>query len=257
MTNLHGSFLWYELLTSDPDAAGKFYGDVIGWESRSANQEGMDYRLFSASGSDIGGYMALPPEAADCGAKPGWLGYIAVDDVDASVERITAAGGKVQMPAMDIEGVGRMAMVADPQGVPFYVMRGLSDETSDAFDPQQMGHCAWNELSTSDQVGALAFYGEQFGWTKGDVLPMGDAGDYQFIHLGEEMIGAVMTNPPEAPPPAWTFAFNIPDIDEGVAKVTNGGGTIVYGPVEVPGDAMVVVAVDPQGAKFSLVAPKS
>lgn len=253
MPNLHGSFIWYELLTSDPDAAAAFYGDVIGWTAADAGQEGMDYRIFLARGTAIAGHMKLPVEAAEAGARTGWLGYIGVDDVDGTVASIAAKGGGMRMPALDIEGVGRIAMVADPQGVPFYIMRGASDEASRAFETATPGHCSWNELSTPDLAGALAFYTGQFGWEKGDVMPMGEMGDYQFVNHGGGMIGAVMTNPPGGPPPSWKFAFNVPAIDTAASKIAGGGGIVHYGPSEVPGGDWVVVASDPQGAMFMVV----
>src|SRR5690349_11021133 len=131
--NPHGSFIWYELLTADPDSAAAFYGEVLGWSAAGAGQPGIDYRIFSANGSPVGGHMKLPDGAEEFGMRPGWLGYVGVDDVDRTVESIEAAGGKVHMPAMDMDGVGRIALVADPQGIPFYVMRGASDEASDSF----------------------------------------------------------------------------------------------------------------------------
>jgi hypothetical protein len=254
--NPHGSFIWYELLAPDPDAAAAFYRDVMGWTAVSAGQPGVDYRIFSADGSPVAGHMKLPDGAARLGMRPGWLGYVGVDDVDSAIAGIETAGGKVLMPAMDMEGVGRMALVADPQGVPFYVMRGESDESSAAFAPMKAGHCNWNELSTPDQEGALGFYTGQFGWEKGDVMPMGEMGGYQFIHHGGGMIGAIMTNAPGRRP-AWKFAFGVPDIDRAAAKIAAGGGTIDYGPVEVPGGAFAVMAVDPQGAAFMVVGPRS
>ncbi|HEY0625379.1 MAG TPA: VOC family protein [Allosphingosinicella sp.] len=255
MRNTHGSFIWYELLTSDPDAAARFYGDVIGWRAENANQPGMDYRFFYAGHEGIAGHMKLPLEAADAGARPVWLGYIGVEDVDETVAGIEAAGGRVQMPAMDIEGVGRMAMVADAQGIPFYVMRGFSDQPSTSFG-NEPGHCAWNELSTSDQDGALTFYTSLFGWEKGDAMPMGEMGDYQFINLGGEMIGAIMRAPAEGPPPMWRYYFQVEDIDASTASVTAGGGTVHHGPHEIPGGNFMIIASDPQGAMFGAVGPR-
>jgi hypothetical protein len=78
-------------------------------------------------------------------------------------------------------------------------------------------------------------------------------GDYQFINHNGAMIGAVMTNPPGRDRPAWKFAFNVPDIDAAAEKIKSGGGAIQYGPVEVPGGDMVVMASDPQGAAFMAV----
>lgn len=255
MPNPHGSFIWYELLTSDADAAAAFYRDVIGWTAASAGQPGVDYRLFAANDGPVAGHMKLPNGAADAGMRPGWLGYIGVDDVDSAVTKLTQAGGSVHMPAMTLDGVGRMAMVADPQGAPFYVMRGASEEASKSF-AQGNGHCAWNELVTTDQAAALAFYAAIFGWEKGDAMPMGEMGDYQFINLGGEMIGAVMTRPAGGPPPMWNFYFQVPDIDAAAEAAKTGGGAILYGPVEIPGGNFAAQATDPQGAAFGLVGPR-
>lgn len=256
MPNPHGSFIWYELLTTDPDAAAAFYGGVIGWTAQSAEQPGVDYRIFSAQGTAVAGHMALPRGAAEAGMRPGWLGYIGVDDVDAAVAKITAADGSVHMPAMDLQGVGRMAMVVDPQGVSFYVMRGASEEESTSFAPMKEAHCSWNELVTTDQGAALAFYIDQFGWKKGDAMPMGEMGEYRFINHGGGMIGAVMTCPPDGPPPMWRFYFRVPDIDATAERIKANGGAIIYGPVEIPGGEFAVNATDPQDAVFGLVGPR-
>ena len=252
MTNPHGSFIWYELLTSDADAAQAFYGKVVGWTAAPFAEGANDYRVLSApDGQGIGGLMTMPCEA---GMGPAWLGYIGVDDVDATVAGIEAAGGRVDMPAKDMEGVGRIAMVADPQGVSFYVMKGASPEPSHAFATDVHGHCCWNELSTTDQGAALAFYSGLFGWTDGGGMPMGEAGTYQFINQGDQMIGAMMPRTDGAPP-LWTFYFEVPDIEVAAASVAAEGGTVHYGPAEVPGGDRIIVASDPQGAMFGLVGP--
>ena len=117
MPNPHGSFIWYELMTTDAAAAGRFYGEVVGWTVGERGVSGVsDYRIFSAGEAAVAGLMTLPAGAAEGGMRPGWFGYIGVDDVDAAVAGITAAGGAIHMPAMDLPGVGRLAMVADPQG---------------------------------------------------------------------------------------------------------------------------------------------
>src|SRR3546814_13219380 len=104
--NPHGSFIWYELLATDPDAAADFYGKVVGWKTRDSGQPGIDYRLFSAPDADIGGLLkrseAMPP--------PVWLGYIGVDDVDAAVAKIKPVGGDVHLPPTDIPNVGRFGI---------------------------------------------------------------------------------------------------------------------------------------------------
>jgi uncharacterized protein len=262
MTNKQGDFIWYELMTSDADAAGDFYGKVVGWNSTVSGQPGMDYRFFfSGDGSDtkngVGGYMAITRDMAAGGARPGWLTYICVDDVDASARSIKAAGGAVHMPPMDIDGVGRMAMVADPQGAPFYIMRGASDETSHAFAKYapKLGHCAWNELCSSDPASAWKFYGGQFGWTRDGEMDMGPLGKYEFIK-SDVGIGAIMPKMPEVPVSMWSFYFRVAEIDAAVELIKANGGTVFADPIEIPGGEFSLNATDPQGAMFGLVGPR-
>ena len=156
------------------------------------------------------------------------------------------------MPADDIPDVGRIAMVTDPQGNPFYVMRGAVDRVSTSFDPEKAGHAAWNELQTSDLDAAKKFYPDVFGWTLGEVMPMGEMGDYQFIEHGGRMIGAMM-NAPTGAPTGWGFAFHSGDVDTAVERIRELGGKINQGPMEVPGDQRAVMAADPEGVAFMLV----
>ena len=258
--NPEGTPIWYELMTADPDASKAFYDNVIGWTIEARPSGPMDYRMIdSGNGGQVGGVMRLTEEMIAGGAKPTWLFYIGVDDVDASIAKIEAAGGSVLMPAWDIPGIGRLAMVADPQGISFYIMRGASDASSTAFERTGMGKCNWNELSTPDQAGANAFYATVFGWTYPDKMPMGPLGDYVFIQAGDQTIGATMqTIPPGQPnaqPSAWQFYFRAPDIEAAAAKVTAQGGTVHAGPMEVPGGDRIIVASDPHGVMFGVVGP--
>jgi uncharacterized protein len=260
MTNKHGDFIWYELMTLDADAATAFYSVVLGWTvARSANPE-MDYREIQACDGDfVGGMLALSPEKIAGGAHPAWVGYVAVDDVDTSVARIDAARGKTIMPAHDLKGVGRFAMVAYPQGVPFYVMKSATGEKSLAFseDKPRPGHCAWNELSTTDTAAAVEFYTTQFGWKQQGDMDMGPMGKYLFLHHGPGLIGAIMPKMPQMPMPAWTYYFRVPDIDAAVVTIRERGGTILQDPIEIPGGDFSLSALDPQGTGFTLVGART
>ncbi|HVF93806.1 MAG TPA: VOC family protein [Sphingomonas sp.] len=256
MSNPHGTPIWYELLTPDVAASKAFYDDVIGWTiSGRSDQPGMDYRMIAIDpGSFVGGVMPLSAEMMSGGAKPTWLFYIGVDDVDATVAKVAAAGGSIKMAPFDIPGAGRAAMVADPQGIPFYVMRGASDAASTAWDRTGMGKCNWNELSTPDQQGAHAFYAAVFGWSYPDRMSMGEMGDYVFIDAAGETIGATMGRS-DGQPTGWQFYFRTPDIESAADRVRAGGGSVHAGPMDVPGGDRVIVASDPHGIGFGVVGP--
>ena len=269
MTNHHGDFIWYELMTTDAEAARDFYQGVVGWDIEAKASGPMDYRMISSSEGPVAGLMPITPDMANGGARPAWLGYVAVDDVDAMAASVTEGGGAVHMPPHDLEGVGRFAFVADPQGAMVYIMKpvppaGDPDATSNSFsyDKPRIGHCAWNELATSDPAGALHFYGQRFGWVKDGEMDMGPMGTYQFLRHtgrsdgsvpGQGMLGAVMPKPPQMPVSAWTYYFRVADIDAAVAQIESRGGKVIHGPVEIPGGDFSLNGIDPQAAFFGLV----
>jgi hypothetical protein len=252
MPNQHGDFVWYELLTSDAAAAKTFYDTVVGWDIEATASNPMNYRMIRSGNGHAGGVMELNAQMREGGAKPTWLGYVGVDDVDATVAKAESLGGKAMMPPFDLPGVGRIAMIADPQGIPLYVMRGESDEESTAFSPDEPGRGAWNELSTTDLESARSFYPELFGWSLGDVMPMGEMGDYQFIEQSGRMIGAMM-KARSGGQPSWNYCFRTDSVDRGHEAIESGGGTVTFGPAEVPGGDRVVQAFDPEGAAFMIV----
>ena len=254
MRNRHGDFIWYELMTSDPKTAGAFYRAVIGWSLDKFADPASGYQVFSANDTPVAGLMRTPPEAAGNGAHPSWFGYIGVDDVDATAQRMAEAGGIMHMEPRSIPDVGRFAMLSDPQGAALYIMRGEPDQASAAFDARASGHCQWNELATSDPDAALSFYEKHFGWQKAQTMPMGDLGDYQMFQQNGVDIGAVM-KAQSGMPSAWLFYFGVEDIDAATTAIAANGGQIHHGPADVPGGSRIIVATDPQGAMFGLVGP--
>lgn len=251
-----GKFCWVELLTSDVAAAEAFYGDVIGWTCSAAGTSAPHYRIFSMDGHGAAGLMELPAEAKAQGARPSWMGYIHTPDVDAEVASIVAAGGQVYRPADTIPGMGRFAVVADPQGAAFALWTDLSGAAHPEIPPMAPGHVAWRELFTDDVEKAFVFYAEKFGWTKAEALDMGPMGVYQLFATGGPTAGGMMRRPEHMPQPFWNFYHAVPELDAAIGRVEKGGGKVVNGPHEVPGGAWVVQCLDPQGAFFSLVAGK-
>jgi len=255
MPNKQGEFIWYELMTPDIEGARAFYEAVVGWKiGDKSDMPGMDYRMINAPDAMVGGVMAIDADMMSKGAKPVWVGYIGVDDVDASVQAIKDAGGTIHMGPTDIAGAGRLAMATDPQGGLFYVMRGdVEDGTSTAFSAEAVGHCAWNELSIPDQKAAHSFYEGVFGWTNPESMPMGEMGDYRFLYVGDLRIGATVQQKDR--PAYWLHYFNVASINAAVETTKAKGGAIHMGPHEVPGGGHIVIGTDPQGAQFALVGP--
>ena len=118
-----GTVAWTELLTTDPEAAAKFYGELFGWTHESMDMPLGAYGLFKRGDQFAGGMMPMPPQAD---SRPNWLPYFAVASADAAVARIASLGGTPMMEPMDIQEWGRMAVAQDPTGAFFAVLENKS-----------------------------------------------------------------------------------------------------------------------------------
>ncbi|MGC4029312.1 MAG: VOC family protein [Steroidobacteraceae bacterium] len=264
MSNAPGSFIWYELMTTDANAAAKFYGAVMGWKIPASAaphpSNGQDYRMIVRSdGGSAGGVLQLTEQMCAQGARPLWLGYLHVKDVNTACAAIQTDGGKVLMPKMTLP-VGQIAMVADPMGTPFYVMMpvppaGQPDATSDVFDTRAAQRVRWNELASPDLDRARTFYAKHFGFAFNEAMSMGPNGDYCFIDHDGQRIGAVMQKTADSPMAAWLFYFAVPSVTAARHAIESGGGKVLMGAHEVPGGDWIIVAMDPQGAAFGVVGP--
>jgi uncharacterized protein len=256
MVNSHGRFVWYELLTTDMDAAKAFYAEVVGWGTQDASKPGMAYTLFTAGGTSVSGLMRLSEDARKLGLRPSWLGYVGVNDVDATADRIKDLGGAVHVPPTDIPNISRFSVAVDPQMATIALFKWLEGGQAQPAALDAPGGVGWHELLAADWEKAWAFYGDLFGWQKAEA-DTGAMGTYQLFSAGGQTIGGMFTKPPTEPVPFWLYYFNIGDIDSAIKRVKAGGGAILNGPIEVPGDRWIAQCTDPQGAIFALVGKRS
>jgi uncharacterized protein len=251
VVNSLGHFAWYELITTDMEAAKAFYTKVMGWGTQDASAPGRAYILFTAGKALVSGLMDLPEDARKTGGKPCWVGYVGVNDVDAATERVKRLGGAVQVPPTDIPNISRFSVFADPQTATLALVKSLNPDHEQPAEMSAPGRVGWHELLATDWEKALAFYGELFDWQKADA-DIDATGTYQLFSAGGRTIGGMLTKPPTAPVPFWLYYFNIGDIDAAAKRVTAGGGRILDGPLELPGGTWIVQCTDPQGATFAL-----
>jgi len=183
VVNYHGRFVWYELITTDIKAAQAFYTKVVGWGTLDVSMPGMAYSLFTVGEASVTGLMNLPGNERTLGAKPRWIGYVGVDDVDATADRVEQLGGAVHVPPTDVLNFHRFAVVADPQMATFALFHWLRPGQELRAELDKPGRVGWHELLAADREKALAFYGELFGWQKVEVI-VGAMGTYQLFSAG-------------------------------------------------------------------------
>jgi predicted enzyme related to lactoylglutathione lyase len=257
MVNYHGRFVWYELTTSDVDAAKAFYTELLGWGTQDASMPDMAYTVFTVGRASVSGLLNLPEDAKKKGERPSWIGYVGVNDVDATADRAKQLGGAVQVPPTDIPNISRFSVVADPQTARLALLKWLQPGPEQTDEPGARGPVGWHELLAADWEEAWAFYGKLFGWQKAgtDTDPMGT---YQLFSAGGPTLGGMVTKPAKMLDPFWLYYFNVGDIDAAVKRVQAGHGEILEGPLEVLGnDRWIVHCTDPQGAMFALVGKRS
>jgi predicted enzyme related to lactoylglutathione lyase len=247
-----GRFVWYDLMTTDPDAAPKFYAAIAGWGTQQwsgANSAMPPYTMWTVGQTPIGGLMQLPDQAARMGAPPHWLAYIATTDVDATVKQAQKLGGKVLREPMDIPTVGRFAVLADPQGAVFAPFASSNAPGPDV--PPKVGEFSWHELATTDHAKAFDFYTTLFGWERTNAMDMGEMGTYQMYGRDGKELGG-MFNAPSGIPPHWLFYIMVDSADRVAKRVKELGGKVLNGPMDIPGGGRIAQCLDPQGAAFAL-----
>jgi predicted enzyme related to lactoylglutathione lyase len=244
-----GTFIWADLATSDQTAAKAFYTGLFDWEIEDMPVgDGVSYSMCSRDGKLVSAIAPQQQAQAEAGVPPLWNSYISVESADDTAVRAKELGADVHAEPFDVMGAGRMAVIADPQGA--YFMIWEKRDHHGAALVNSPGALCWNELSSPDPAASAAFYSALFGW---EVTPMeGMPMAYFVIKNGGRSNGGIVEAQPGVPP-NWLVYFATEEIDAGVAKAEQLGGTKLSGPHDI-GIAMFAVMADPQGATFALYA---
>lgn len=260
----HGVPCWIDTWQPDADSAVEFYKGVFGWQAEDTMPEGVDGRHYMCrlDGRDVAAIASRPEDASDVTA---WTTYVWVDDVEATVAKVTGAGGTVVKAPFDALDGGRIAIVADPAGAVLGIWRPGEHRGADLVN--EPGAWSMSHLSTDDTEAAKRFYDEAFGW------------DSETFGVGEQemtlwKVPGYVGGRPEQPvsrdvvatmgpagenadaPPRWGIDFWITGIDGAAERVAELGGRVLVEPYDIPGLGMRQgVFTDPQGATFSLTQP--
>ncbi|RDV08032.1 VOC family protein [Arthrobacter sp. RT-1] len=254
---------WVDTEQPDVEAAKEFYGGLFGWTFEDVMPPGAPGRYLIArlDGQDVGGL------AGGAGGTTAWNTYVAVDDADAAVNRLAAAGAKVLSPPEDAGEGGRSAVLADPQGVVFRIWQAKRRLGAQAVN--QPGAWNFSDLHTADRNEAIAFYENAFGWQVDDVgfglmIRRPGYGDHLEATIYPDIrkrqtdfsappgfedaiawIGDTSTNEP----PHWHVTFAVADRDQAVLDAERLGAQVLS--QEDTGWTRQALIRDPQGAEFT------
>lgn len=252
----NGLFVWYDLFTKDANKAQDFYRAVVGWDTEvwPESDPSKPYTMWKTNEKPIGGVMTLPPGME--GIPSHWLGYVCVPNVDETAKQVVALGGRVQTEPRDIPNVGRFVVFTDPQGAIVAAFTPAPNDRARPIEPPKQGDMSWHELTTTDHASAFTFYSKLFGWEKTEAMDMGEMGIYQMygkhgVTLGGMFDGCKVSQMP----PVWFYYVSVDSADKAAERVKANGGTVLNGPMDVPGGGRIAQCMDPQGAVFAVHSP--
>ncbi len=242
----HGSFCFAELNTPDLGRAKSFYGELLGWSAFDVPSAAGAYSLLQVRGRIAAGLHRTD-------RLNSWLTYVSVESADRSAALAQELGGAIRTAPFDVQGVGRMAMLADPAGgvLALWEAKGLAGVGL----LSEPGAMTWNELVVQDVPLARGFYQRLFGWTASETrVPSGPCTVFELagrpvaglMEIGADWEGVV---------PHWQVYFALADCDAAVARARAMGGSVVFGPQDVPNEGRFAALADPAKAVFAVIQP--
>lgn len=246
------TFCWSELMTTDAAGSKQFYAGLFNWQLEDTPvTEDSVYTMASVKGKNVGAMYQQNAEQKKQGIPSHWLSYVSVSDVNATASKAKELGGNVIMEPMDVFDIGKMAVIADPEGAVFALWQPLKHIGAELAN--EPGAFTWNELYTNEVDRAGAFYTNLFDWGS-QSADMGGMKYTSFMN-GERPAAGMLKIAPEwgEVPPHWLVYFAVDDCDAGARKVKELGGQINLEPSDIPEVGRFALAQDPQGAVFAII----
>lgn len=242
-----GAPAWVDLQSPDQEASKRFYAELFGWEYQdNPMTPEYVYSMASVGGSAVAAIAPQATEAVNAGITTAWNTYFSVDDIEAVVEKVAPAGGRVLMAADDVEGFGRMALIEDSIGAPLTLWQGKSLAGAELIN--EPGSFIWHELAAGNWEHAVPFYIDVLGAEKAEV-PM-EGGSFTMLRVDGQYVAGFRDQEDENSTPRWEVYFGIADTDAGIATARASGAKLLVEPFDVEGIGRMAMLSDPQGAVF-------
>ena len=246
----YGSINWVDLSTPDVAASAAFYDTLLSWDSTKSVTPMGEYTVAKVGEREVAGMMEQDPAMAD--SPPVWTLFFYIEDMDATLTKVKAAGGTVLEAPFDIPDGPRICVVADPTGAMLALLAGGARPEGEYFFTSPGAVC-WFELLTDGIASAEAFYTSVFGWDASTVAV--GAGGYTMFTLGGEDVAGMKPLPggePDSAVPNWITYFVVADCAVAEESAAALGGAVLRTATEIPEGKYAVLA-DPHGATFAVM----
>ncbi|HXN36280.1 MAG TPA: VOC family protein, partial [Opitutaceae bacterium] len=244
-----GKLVWADLFTTDPDAATKFYCDLLGWTAVPLEQKGQGYTVFSNDGTPVAGLS--PRSVKGAGHPSRWIGYYAVMDIDATLALVSKNGGTVRAPSRNFPDRGFQAIVSDSDSVPIGLLQSSSGDTPDG-EPRP-GAWNWFEIYVKNPTGTSAFYHNTMGFDVAPETKSERKSDFVLSSAGEARGGVAPLPAGDDVKPSWLGVIRVADLDKTLAKVPGLGGEVLVAPHSTEFGSRFAIILDSTGGTVGLV----
>ncbi|MGC4075043.1 MAG: VOC family protein [Nibricoccus sp.] len=248
---LPGKFIWADLFTAKPETVVTFYTELFGWTSRTIPGGKHPYTLLMNGSRTVGGVaFRAAPDGSAVSAR--WVGYVSVADVDASLKRVKAAGGRTIVPAQKLPGRGVIALVADGEGCVLGLFNSWSGDPGKTV-PGIGDWCAV-QLFSHDPKTAIKFYGDAFDYKEaGDDTRTVRKDDYVLVRGDYSTVGvSPLPSGDSTVRTAWLGFVRVENVSDMLARAQKLGGHLILSPCRLEGGSEIAIVADPLGGAVGL-----
>ncbi|NRB42172.1 MAG: VOC family protein [Pseudomonadales bacterium] len=246
---LPGKFIWFDLASPDKKLQKEFYQSVFSWTFHNPGNSSDLYELIINEGHAVAGiFQFTAPEDEQDAAT--WIALMSVENVDKAVSEAEKHGAKIESKAMTIQGRGRHALLRDPAGALFGVIKSSSGDPIDV--EVGIGDILWLDLYARDVQAMTTFYQALAPYSpmKKDV---NNSVSRMVLSSQSTPRAGIVEVGEEANRSAWVPYIRVKDVDKTLAKVIAGGGFAIINPDKDIMEGKLAVFVDPNGAVMGLV----
>ena len=246
---LTGKFIWFDLATAEIEKQKEFYGAVFGWTFRPIGNADDDYTLIVNGDHNVAGMFSVKPkEGANAGAL--WIGLMSTDNPASAITTVEQAGGAVHTPASTLANRGTYALLRDPEGALFGVMKSDSGDPPDK--AAKIGDFLWMDLFANQPAKVSEFYQQLAGYeiTKDEAK---DNVDRLFLNSHGKARAGIVPLPEDANRAGWLPYIKVADVNETLKKISDAGGMVMVAPDEDLLDGNLAIFSDPQGGVLGIV----
>jgi predicted enzyme related to lactoylglutathione lyase len=247
--NEPGKFVWHTLTSENLEASKTFYAALLGWQYSDTTVLGKKYTVARLGKQPVAGMRGPDAELGKTASH--WLAYMSAADVDSTVTKARAAGAKVLAGPVDVGSLGRAAVLADPQGAPFGLVRLSAGDPADPAQPLENAFF-WNEYLTHDLDATLAFYNGLFPYEV-TTSKSEDNAAYVVLKTGRARAGVFRVPDSQSQvPPNWLPYVRVSDPAGLASRVAGLGGRVLLEPKPQHRKGSLAIVADPSGAVFAL-----